>query len=196
MTDLSTILKTIGAPVLGAIVGGPVGSLATAAIGALADALGTPATPEAVAERIQNSPEAKGAALKLEAEKGPDYLAELQARLADVQDARATTVKLAESGSSIAWGATVISILIVIGFLALVFALLFKQVPDSQVALVLFGTLSGAFGTVVAYWLGSSAGSARAGDTVRAIAQQATTPTAGQVAGKVIDAAVKTVSKR
>jgi membrane protein YqaA with SNARE-associated domain len=61
---------------------------------------------------------------------------------------------------------------------------------------VLFGTLSTAFGSVVSYWLGNSAGSARAGDAIRNIAQHATTPTAGQVAGKVIDAAVKTVAKR
>ncbi len=120
----------------------------------------------------------------------------LRLSIEDTQDARSTTVKLAEAGSNIAWGAPVISVLIVLGFLTLVFALIFKQVPDSQVALVLFGTLSTAFGTVVSYWLGSSAGSARAGDTVRAIAQAASTPTAGQMAGKVLDAAVKTASKR
>jgi hypothetical protein len=122
---------------------------------------------------------------KLEAE-----TATLRMQIEDTQDARATTVKLAQAGSNIAWGAPVISVLIVLGFLALVFALIFKQVPDSQAVLMLFGTLSTSFGIVVSYWLGSSAGSARAGDTVRAIAQQATTPTAGQVAGKVIDAAV------
>lgn len=73
---------------------------------------------------------------------------------------------------------------------------MFKSVPDNQVTLILFGALSAAFSQVVSYWLGSSAGSARSGDAIRAIAQQATTPTAGQVAGKVIDAAVKTVVKR
>lgn len=193
MNDLVSVLTKIGAPLLSTAIGGPVGALASAALGALAEALGTPATPDAVAKEIENNPQAAATVRKIEAEQAPDML---KAYLADVQDARQQTVKLVESGSSIAWGAPVISVLIVVGFLGLVAGLLFKSVPDSQVVLVLFGALSQAFGTVTAYWLGSSAGSARAGDAIRAIAQQATTPTAGQVAGKVIDAAVKTVVKR
>lgn len=193
MNDLASILTKIGAPLLSTAIGGPVGALASAAIGALAEALGTPATPEAVAKEIENNPQAATAVRKIEAEQAPDML---KAYLADVQDARAQTIKLVESGSSIAWGAPVISVLIVTGFLGLITGLMFKSVPDNQVTLILFGALSAAFSQVVSYWLGSSAGSARSGDAIRAIAQQATTPTAGQVAGKVIDAAVKTVVKR
>lgn len=193
MNDLASILTKIGAPLLSTAIGGPVGALASAAIGALAEALGTPATPEAVAKEIENNPQAATAVRKIEAEQAPDML---KAYLADVQDARAQTVKLVETGSSIAWGAPVISVLIVTGFLGLITGLMFKSVPDNQVTLILFGALSAAFSQVVSYWLGSSAGSARSGDAIRAIAQQATTPTAGQVAGKVIDAAVKTVGKR
>jgi membrane protein DedA with SNARE-associated domain len=84
---------------------------------------------------------------------------ELNARLADIQNARATTVKLVEAGSAISWGAPVVSVLVVAGFLALVGGMMFRTVPDSQVALVLFGSLSTAFGSVISYWLGSSAGS-------------------------------------
>lgn len=193
MNDLASILTKIGAPLLSTAIGGPVGTLASAAIGALAEALGTPATPEAVAKEIENNPEAATAVRKIEAEQAPDML---KAYLADVQDARAQTVKLVESGSSIAWGAPVISVLIVTGFLGLITGLMFKSVPDNQVTLILFGALSAAFSQVVSYWLGSSAGSARSGDAIRAIAQQATTPTAGQVVGKVVDAAVKNVAKR
>lgn len=193
MNDLASILTKIGAPLLSTAIGGPVGALASAAIGALAEALGTPATPEAVAKEIENNPQAATAVRKIEAEQAPDML---KAYLADVQDARAQTIKLVETGSSIAWGAPVISVLIVTGFLGLITGLMFKSVPDNQVTLILFGALSAAFSQVVSYWLGSSAGSARSGDAIRAIAQQATTPTAGQVAGKVIDAAVKTVAKR
>ena len=193
MNDLASILTKIGAPLLSTAIGGPVGALASAAIGALAEALGTPATPEAVAKEIENNPEAATAVRKIEAEQAPDML---KAYLADVQDARAQTVKLVESGSSIAWGAPVISVLIVTGFLGLVTGLMFKSVPDNQVTLILFGALSAAFSQVVSYWLGSSAGSARSGDAIRAIAQQATNPTAGQVAGKAIDAAVKSVATK
>jgi hypothetical protein len=193
VNDLASILTKIGAPLLSTAIGGPVGTLASAAIGALAEALGTPATPEAVAKEIENNPQAATAVRKIEAEQAPDML---KAYLADVQDARAQTVKLVESGSSIAWGAPVISVLIVTGFLGLITGLMFKSVPDNQVTLILFGALSAAFSQVVSYWLGSSAGSARSGDAIRAIAQQATTPTAGQVVGKVVDAAVKSVAKR
>lgn len=193
MTDLVNLLKTIGAPVLATAIGGPVGALASAALGALADALGTASNEEAVKDAIQNRPGAKDAALKVEADQAPDLV---QQYLADVQDARQQTIKLTEAGSSIAWGAPVISVMIVIGFLGLVTALLFKSVPDNQVTLILFGGLSAAFSQVVSYWLGSSAGSARAGDTIRAIAQSAATPSAGQVVGKVVDAALKPASKR
>jgi membrane protein YqaA with SNARE-associated domain len=65
------------------------------------------------------------------------------------------------------YGAAFMSILIVIGFLAVTFALVFRQVVDSQVALVLFGTLSTAFGSVVNYWLGSSSGSRAKDVTIR-----------------------------
>lgn len=193
MNDLIAALIKAGAPILGTVVGGPVGTLAGAAIGALADALGTAATPEAVKTAIETQPGAAAIVKSVEADRGPDLW---EAYLRDVQDARATTVKLVEQGSAIAWGAPAVSVLIVVGFLGLVAALLFKQVPDSQVSLVLFGTLSTAFGSVVSYWLGSSAGSARAGETIRNIAQNASTPTAGQIAGKAIDAAVKSVAKR
>jgi uncharacterized membrane protein len=73
---------------------------------------------------------------------------------------------------------------------------MFKSVPDNQVTLILFGGLSAAFSQVVAYWLGSSAGSARSGDAIRQIAQQATQTTVGQAAGKVIDAVVKPAARR
>lgn len=197
MTDLVNLLKTIGAPVLATAIGGPIGTLASAALGALADALGTDPTPDAVASKVAAGGEAAATIVRqVEADKAPGYLDELNAYLADVKDARQQTVKLTEAGSSIAWGAPVISVMIVMGFLGLVTALLFKTVPDNQVTLILFGGLSAAFSQVVSYWLGSSAGSARAGDTIRAIAQNASTPSAGQVVGKVVDAALRPGGKR
>lgn len=44
---------------------------------------------------------------------------------------------------------------------------------------MLFGALIPAFGTVVQYWLGTSAGSKRSGDAVRAIAK-AVVPSKGK----------------
>ncbi|HZH10528.1 MAG TPA: hypothetical protein VEZ24_09165 [Microvirga sp.] len=100
-----------------------------------------------------------------------------EARLAveDVQSARAQTLELAKQGSAISWGAPVVSVIVIVGFF-IVMGLLFLQpvdLPPSQAQLlnVLFGALIPAFGTVVQYWLGSSAGSKRSGDSVRAIAE-------------------------
>lgn len=187
---LNLILSAL--PILGSLVaGGKADAVIDAGTKVAREIFGTTDESAIVAKMEADPRLAEQFKAKLEAE-----TATLRMQIEDTQDARQQTIKLAEAGSSIAWGAPVISVLIVVGFLTLVFALIFKQVPDSQVALVLFGSLSGAFGTVVSYWLGSSAGSARAGDTVRAIAQQATTPTAGQVAGKVIDAAMTTAATK
>lgn len=102
-----------------------------------------------------------------------------RAYLADVSDARAQTVALAAAGSGIAWGAPVVSTLIVLGYFFCIYRLFVVQadLPANafQLLNVMFGALSLAFGQVCNYWLGSSAGSKRAGDAVRKIAEQAGT---------------------
>lgn len=172
LTQIAAQLAKLGAPILGGALGGPVGaSLATTIIGALSDAFGVPATPEAVGKAIESNPKAQDIVRQVEATQGPAVVDELSARLADVQNARATTVALVEKGSAIAWGAPVVSVLVVSGFLALVGAMMFRTIPDSQVALVLFGSLSTAFGSVISYWLGSSAGSKDKDSMIASIAK-------------------------
>ena len=105
------------------------------------------------------------------AEQARQATEQLRIQIEDVQDARRQTVALAQQGSAIAWGPVAISVLVVAGFLALTTGLLFRAVPDSQVAMVLYGALSAGFTQVLNYWLGSSAGSKRSGDAVRAIAE-------------------------
>lgn len=99
------------------------------------------------------------------------------AYLADTQSARQQTIELAREDSHIAWAAPVISVVIVLGFFSCVVILLFFQREwDERTAgllNVLFGALIPGFVSVVNYWLGSSAGSKRAGDAVRKIAEQA-----------------------
>jgi hypothetical protein len=135
----------------GAIAGGKGNAVAETAAKVARSVFGTD-DPAKVAEAIKSPERLEAFKAKLDAE-----TAQFQATMADVQDARAQTIALTQAGSSIAWGAPVISVLIVAGFLALVAGMMFKSVPDSQVALVLFGSLSTAFGSVVSYWLGSSA---------------------------------------
>lgn len=84
---------------------------------------------------------------------------------------------LAKEQSSVAWGAPVVSTLIVPGYFFCICRLFIVQVDFSanacQLLNVMFGALPIAFGQVCNYWLGSSAGLRRAGDSVRNIAEQA-----------------------
>ena len=170
--DWSVIGGLIGqaAPTLGGILGGfipvPGGAVLGQVAGkVLAEALGVPPTPEAVKTAIETKdPVVVQAALSEAEAKMNAEVEKFKAALLDVQDARATTVKLDAAGSNIAWGAPVISVVIVIGFF-LVMSMLFwikVELSSSSVTLltVLFGALIPAFTQVCNYWLGSSAGSA------------------------------------
>lgn len=85
------------------------------------------------------------------------------ARLSDVADARSTTVQLATAGSPIAWGAPVVSVIVLFFFGAMTTLLMTRVVPTGSegVLNVVLGTLGGMATSVVSYWVGSSAGSAR-----------------------------------
>ncbi len=83
--------------------------------------------------------------------------------LADIADARKQTITLASTGSMIAWGAPLMSGIVTFAFSILMILWLFHP-PSSDAAQlavfnILVGSLSAAFGAVVQYWLGSSAGS-------------------------------------
>jgi hypothetical protein len=174
---LAPILSAAG-PLLGGAVGGPAGAVVGGILGkGLAAALGTEATPAAVAAAVQADP-AKASAALAKVAADPAAVATISAAEAaeirrmeianaSADAARAHTLALVDKGSPMAWGAALMSLMIVAGFLALTGALMFRRVPDSQVALVLFGTLSTSFGAVVNYWIGSSAGSRAKDDTIR-----------------------------
>lgn len=148
-----------GGTVLGTLVGGPAGSVLGPLAGkVLAEALGCAPTPEAVGGALAQ-PGAAAVVAGVEAAHAPALQAAERTYLDDIADARRQTVALAEAGSSIAWGAPVVSVLIVAGFLALVFGVMFRTVPDGQATFMLFGALATAFGQVTSYWLGSSASS-------------------------------------
>lgn len=98
--------------------------------------------------------------------------AAISAQLADVADARKQTVALASTGSSTAWGAPVVSILVVAMFGGVLFMVLHQSIPAGSEALmnVMLGGLGTSFASVVAYWVGSSAGSARKSELLHASA--------------------------
>ena len=90
----------------------------------------------------------------------------LAAVLADVAGARAQTLALAQGGSALAWGAPVVSLVVLVTFGAVVSLVLFRAVPPGSEAVlnVLLGTLGAMATSVVGYWVGSSVGSARKDD--------------------------------
>lgn len=169
------------APVLAGALGGP---LAAAAVKVIADkVLGRPdATEDEVKAALANGSldgdqliALKTAEQQFQIELERIESARESAAMADTASAREQTVALAETKSSIAWAAPVISTVIVSGFFACV-ALLFiiERTWDERTANllnVLFGALIPGFSQVCNYWLGSSAGSKRAGDAVRKIAE-------------------------
>jgi len=89
--------------------------------------------------------------------------AALVAQLADVAGARTAMVALAQSGSEIAWGAPVVSVVVLLTFGGVVAMTLMRAMPPGAetVLNVLLGTLGAMATNVVGYWVGSSAGSAR-----------------------------------
>jgi hypothetical protein len=115
----------------------------------------------------------KMAMIQAEADARRQEFDTLQAQLADVQNARNQTVKLAEAGSVIAWGAPIISILITVGFFAMLYVVIRQEIPESSQTLanIMLGSLGTSFTAVVGYWVGSSAGSAQKTNTLEKLAR-------------------------
>lgn len=89
--------------------------------------------------------------------------AALAAQLSDIANARAMSLELVQSGSRIAWGAPVVSLVVLVTFGAVMAMALTRAPPANAepVLNVLMGTLGAMATSVVGYWVGSSAGSAR-----------------------------------
>lgn len=157
------------APTIGGLLGGLIPFPGGAVLGqvagkVLAEALGAPPTPEAVNTAITTGDPTVVQAKLSEAETRMKVeVDKFRAQLEDVQNARSTTVDLAKASSNIAWGAPVISVVIVIGFFTVMSMLFIVKIDLSAGSVtllnVLFGALIPAFGQVCNYWLGSSAGS-------------------------------------
>jgi hypothetical protein len=178
--DWKTTLQAV-APGLATAFGGPAVGLAVKILGD--KLLGNPdATPEQVQTALSGGltgeqiTALKQAEMELQLESARIAQASEAAYIADTSSARQQTVALAQAGSGIAWGAPVVSTLIVSGYFFCIYRLFIvpADLPPNafQLLNVMFGALSIAFGQVCNYWLGSSAGSKASGDAVRAIAKQ------------------------
>ena len=86
----------------------------------------------------------------------------IKASVADISSARAAAVSLAQTHSNLAWGAPVLSSIILLAFGGMLYVVLTRSIPESSGALanVLLGTLAAMATQVANFWLGSSNGSA------------------------------------
>lgn len=143
------------APVLGAALGGPIGGAAGALVASI---LGSDSTPEAVQQAIKADPESALKLLELEQKHEQTLrqmaLDEHKAEMADTQQARSVHAE-----HWMPWALTCILAAMVA---AMVAALIWISIPpdNKEVVYLMVGQLIGGFSTAIAYWLGSSRGSA------------------------------------
>jgi hypothetical protein len=178
---LPVLGRTIGAlvgsqvPIFGGMIAGAGENIGSAAAAMVAHALGVEPTAEAINTAIESQPTSEVMARLQAAEseaavKWPAIAAivqsmsdEYKAALQDNEAARTQTLKLVEAASPLAWGPVVLSVLVVIAFVVILSIwLVIPPTFDPQsitIFTLLVGSLSTAFGQVVAYWLGSSASS-------------------------------------
>ncbi len=168
--DWSIIGSLVGqaAPTIGGLLGGlipfPGGAILGQVAGKIvAEALGVSPTPEAVHTAITTGdPAMVNAALTIADAKMAAEVEKFKASLEDVQDARATTVKYVQANSALSWGAVIVSIVVMAGFIGISFLAMKPELAgvDKSVTLFLLGAWSGYAGGVITFWIGSSAGSA------------------------------------
>ncbi len=179
--DWSDIGKFIGsaAPVLGTVLGGPVGLIAGAAGKLVANALGCEETPEAVSTAIQADPEAYLKLKTLEDKEKERLLdwkkSQLEADLENIKSARNREATLAQAGDLVGARAThVVALVVTLGFFVMLGLVLYSGSDAvGQAALVLLGSLATGFTAVVQYYLGSSLSSSKKDSSMVGMAKAA-----------------------
>lgn len=125
---------------------------------------------QAVLAKLESDPKlAEQFKARLEAE-----TAALRLQIEDTQDARASSVRLAELGHAGYWSGPVIDTVVVVGFFVVLGMLVMRPVTMDQtqfaVANILLGVLGSAFGQIINFHRGSSAGSAAKDAAIKQIA--------------------------
>jgi hypothetical protein len=178
MLPLIGLAATYLPDIIRLIAGDKAGTVAAAVTQTVSDVTKT-ADPAAAMQTLQSDASAAAelrarlAQIALDAQKAQNdaadqvrqaELATLQATLGDTRDARGGMVALAQAHSGIAWGAPVVSVVVTVGFFAILALLvLFNQAITAQAGAMVtqilnisVGTLATGFATVVNFWLGSS----------------------------------------
>ncbi len=141
--DALNVIRKV-APAAASVLGTPLAGAATAII---ASHLGTEPTPTAIAQTIQANPESAIKIASLEADLA-------KAAMADVQDAR-----IRNHGHWMTW---LVPLILLTLFAAAGASVFLVEVPlnNQRIADLLLGSLLGMTASGVAYWVGSSSGSA------------------------------------
>ena len=180
MNPLIGIAMGLAPDIIKLIAGDKTGQLADQVGKIVSDTVGTTNAGEAQTKLAAN-PAAEAAVrqklaeLAIEATKAQNADANQRAQdaLADTQSARSGLQALATTNSTIAWTAPTISYLVIAGFFAFLFVLVWlywgKPADNQnnfivQIINIAVGALTAAFATVINFWLGSSAGSRKKDD--------------------------------
>lgn len=90
---------------------------------------------------------------------------------ADITNARAQMLALSARGSILSWGAAIVSVVISAGYFLILYQIVSSSDPlDREAKMLMIGGLVTAFAAVVAYWVGSSMGSASKNEQVERMA--------------------------
>lgn len=177
LISLLPILAQAAPSIIGLLGGAGAERIAGRVAAAARDVFGTD-DPAAIKAQVAADP-AKADALRARLDAETE---QLKAELADVENARAASLALAQAGSSSAWGPSAVSVLVVGGFIGMMTYLLTARVDfneaTGQVVLLLTGTFSAGFTQVLNYWLGSSVGSRDKTEQIGTLLHQARAPAA------------------
>ena len=160
--DWKATLKSI-APAIGTALGGPMGGLAAKTLSQVLLGKDNASDDELAAAMQGANPdqllELKQAdqQFKLDLKKLDLDLDKLDTE--DRASARTAQVKLAEAGSSSAWTAPLVSLVVTVGFFFMLYVIMTTETQINDVAYIMLGTLAGGFTQVLNYFLGSSKGS-------------------------------------
>ncbi len=154
LTLLPLALKYV--PMIAGFLGGPAAGTALTHVADAANKVFGTTDPKQIELQIQQD-KSKEDMFKAELEARTE---ELRVQVEDLQNARSQTVQLAQAGSPIAWGAPIVSTIVLFGFVVTCSLLFFKPLTsENQLALLIVGAWVSGFLAVIQYWLGSSAGS-------------------------------------
>ncbi|MBD1877250.1 hypothetical protein H6F75_27600 [Nodosilinea sp. FACHB-131] len=177
-------LVSIGAPLFGAVLGGPPG-LAAGAISLIINALGLPSnySVQDITKEVQADPEAASRLRELELN-NQQYLLGLklqieQAEHADRANARAREVAITNATGSRDWFAAGLGVFVVLAFTLVLCSMIFRPTrsesqrdPNTSALInILVGALTAGYSTVLSYYFGSSSGSKNKDETIALLTQ-------------------------